>query len=183
MRAAKVLAKFNKKAKEWLADLEKVEAEKIQLRPTEKSWSFAEMYDHVMKVARTYQIPNMKKSITESAKRKKRKNFYGYVVFNTSYRKNAHMKMEEFPKHLIDLFTPVVRSKEDLLKDFKNFIQEVNELEEILNKSTSKDKHHHPLFGDINTKEWFALIEQHIWQHDKQKRKLKEFLKLEQVNS
>ena len=74
MRAAKILAKFNKKAKEWLADLEKVEAEKIQLRPTEKSWSFAEMYDHVMKVARTYQIPNMKKSITESAKRKKRKN-------------------------------------------------------------------------------------------------------------
>ena len=94
MRAAKVLAKFNKKAKEWLADLEKVEAKKIQLRPTEKSWSFAEMYDHVMKVARTYQIPNMKKSITESAKRKKRKNFYGYVVFNTSYRKNAHMKMD-----------------------------------------------------------------------------------------
>ena len=47
------------------------------------------------------------------------------------------MKMEEFPKHLIDLFTPVVRSKEDLLKDFKNFIQEVNELEAFLNKSTS----------------------------------------------
>jgi len=69
-----------------------------------------------------------------------------------------------------------VRSKSDLLKDFKNFIQEVNDLEEILSKSTSKHKHYHPLFGDINTKEWFALIEQHIWQHDKQKRKLKEFL-------
>lgn len=32
------------------------------------------------------------------------------------------------------------------------------------------------MFGDISTKERFALIELHIWQHDKQKEKIKKYL-------
>jgi len=173
-----LLNKFNTKTLEWLDDLEKIDAELIHVKPSKESWSFAEVYDHVMKVSRTYQIPNLKKSVTSSAKRRKRKNRWGFLVFNFRYRKNIHMKMEEFPKRLVELFTPIKRSKEDLLQDFKGFIKEVNELEDLLKKSTKKHKNYHPMFGDINTKEWFALIELHIWQHDKQKRKIKEFLKL-----
>jgi len=182
MKTAYVLDKFNNKAKEWLEDLERVDNEKIQLRPAEKSWSFAEVFDHIMKVARNYQIPNLKKSVSDSPKRKRKKGFFGFAVFNFGYRRNIHLKMEKFPQWMIDLFTPENRSKEDLLKDFKDFIKEVNDLEEILINSTSKNKNHHPLFGDINTKEWFSLIEQHMWQHDKQLRKLKEFLKMKEVN-
>ena len=87
------------------------------------------------------------------------------------------MKMEEFPKPLVTDFTPVSRSKEDLFQDFLAFIEEVNNLEDILHTSTKKQKQYHPMFGDIRTKEWFALIELHIWQHDKQKEKIKKYLK------
>ena len=84
--------------------------------------------------------------------------------------------MENFPTPLVEAFTPEKRSKSKLIKDFKLFIKEVNDLEEILIKSTKKNKQYHPMFGDINTKEWFALIELHIWQHDKQKKSILEFL-------
>jgi len=176
MNTNKLLAKFNSKGKEWLNDLEKINDESIFVNPAQGSWSLAEVYDHVMRVARNYQIPNLKKSITTAAKRKKRKNLTGFAIFNLGVRKDVYMQMEKFPQPLVEAFTPEKRTKIDLLKDFKSFINEVNDLDEILKKSSKENKQYHPLFGDINTKEWFALIELHIWQHDKQKKKILNFL-------
>ena len=177
MRTQKVFDLFDNKVADWLRDLEEVDGAKIHLRPSEKSWSFSEVYDHIMKVARTYQFPNLEKSLTDSADRKKRKSMQAVVVFETTIRKNVHLKLEKFPQDLIEKFTPVKRTKEDLLVDFNKFIQEVNDLKNKVSKSTGQNKQYHPLFGDITTKNWFALVEQHMWQHDKQMRKLKEFLK------
>ncbi len=134
-----------------------------------------------MRVARSYQIPNLKISVTDLAKRNKRKNKYGLAVFDLGYRKNIHMKMEDFPKQLVTDFTPRKQNKAELVNDFIAFIKEVNELEEILNRSNKGNKHYHPMFGDINTKDWFALIELHIWQHDKQKQKIKRYLETEEL--
>ena len=86
MNTNNLLDRFNNKANEWLEDLRMLEEEVIHMRPTEKTWAMSEVYDHVMRVARSYQIPNMKKSVTEHAKRKKRKNKYGITIFNIGYR-------------------------------------------------------------------------------------------------
>ena len=67
--------------------------------------------------------------------------------------------MEKFPKPLVESFTPTKRDKRDLVKDFLSFIKEVNELQDILEKSGKEHKQYHFMFGDINTREWFSLIE------------------------
>lgn len=176
MKTTKLLNLFNKEIKVWLQDLVDMDEEQLFINPAEKSWSLAEVYDHIMRVAREYQIPNMKKSLTADAERKKGKNKYGLAVFNLGIRKDIKMKMETFPQPLVEAFTPQKRDKAELLQDFREFIDEVNNLEELLDQSTKKDKQYHPMFGDINTKEWFALIELHIWQHKKQKKGILEFL-------
>ena len=176
MKTHKLLKIFNKKAIDWLSDLKGIDNQLIHKKPTENSWSYSEVYDHAMRVSRSYQIPNLKTSLTESAERRKRKNKYGIAVFNIGIRKNIEMKMENFPAPLVENFTPVKRSKNELIQDFTSFIQEVNDLEHLLNTSTKDNKHYHPMFGDISTKEWFALIELHMWQHDKQKDKIKKYL-------
>ena len=181
MDAKKMLNLFNRKANEWLVDLRMMDEEIIQIKPTEKSWSISEVYDHVMRVARSYQIPNLKESITESATRKKSKNKYGIAIFNLGYRKNVHIKMEEFPKPLVEAFTPSKRVKNDLINDFLSFIKEVNELQDILEKSGKENKQYHFMFGDINTREWFSLIELHIWLHDKQKAKIKRYIETNEL--
>ena len=177
MNTKKLVSRFNKKANEWVADLSVLDEQLIQIKPNEKSWSLAELYDHVIRVGRTYQIPNLKISITESAERKKNKNKYGIAVFNLGIRKDVKIKMEEFPIPLVEYFTPTKRKKDELVHDFIAFIKEVNALQEILNHSSKANKHYHPMFGDISTKEWFALIELHLWHHDKQREKIKEYLK------
>ncbi len=175
-KTEKVLYKFNKRANDWLADLQALKEEKIQRRPTEKSWSIAELYDHVMRVARTYQIPHFHKSLSDNAERKKRKNKYGIALFNLGIRKKVKIKMEEFPAPLVADFTPQKRKKADLENDFITFIKEVNDLEEILKNSTKQHKQYHPMFGDLTAREWFSLIELHIWHHEKQKDGIKEVL-------
>ena len=177
----KILNQFNKKANEWLVDLRMMDEEVIQIKPSETSWSISEVYDHVMRVARSYQIPNLQKSVTELAKRKKRKNKYGIAIFDLGYRKDVHIKMEEFPKPLVEAFTPAKRDKRDLVKDFLSFIKEVNELQDILEKSGKDHKQYHFMFGDINTREWFSLIELHIWLHDKQKAKIKRYIETKEL--
>ena len=176
MNTTKLLALFNKEIKVWLTDLESMDEALLFVNPNESSWSLAEVYDHIMRVAREYQIPNMKKSLTANAERKKGKNKYGIAVFNLGIRKDIKMKMESFPQPLVTAFTPQKRRKEDLLQDFRVFIEEINDLVPLLLQSTKKDKQYHPMFGDINTKEWFALIELHIWQHKKQKKSILSFL-------
>jgi uncharacterized damage-inducible protein DinB len=69
MNKLKTFDYFNKVANTWLEDLEAKNEEDILINPFEGSWSISELYDHIMKVARTYQIPNFKKSVTT------RKNF------------------------------------------------------------------------------------------------------------
>ena len=181
MDTKKIVDRFNIKANKWLVDLRMMDHEIIHIKPTEKSWSLSEVYDHIMRVARSYQIPNLKKSITDLAKRKKSKNKYGIAIFNLGYRKNMHIKMEEFPKPLVEAFTPKQRNKNELVDDFLAFIKEVNELQEILDNSSKENKHYHPMFGDINTKEWFSLIELHMWHHDKQREKIKRYLETEEL--
>ena len=176
MNSKKLILRFNSRANDWLTELKNIDEDILHIKPNATSWSLAEVYDHVMRVARSYQIPNLKKSSTETAKTKKRKNKYGYAVFNLGVRKNIKMKMEEFPQPLVVDFTPTKRDKNELIEDFTAFIKEVNALEIILSESTKANKHYHPMFGDITTKEWFALIELHIWQHDKQKESIKEYI-------
>jgi len=89
--------------------------------------------------------------------------------------------MEEFPKPLVEAFTPSKRVKNDLINDFLSFIKEVNELQDILEKSGKEHKQYHYMFGDINTREWFSLIELHIWLHDKQKAKIKRYIETNEL--
>jgi uncharacterized damage-inducible protein DinB len=108
MNKLKTFDYFNKVANTWLEDLEAKNKEDILINPFEGSWSISELYDHIIKVARTYQIPNFKKSVTTEVERKKRKNIKGLVIFNLGIKKiNMKVKMENFPKPLVKDFTPI----------------------------------------------------------------------------
>lgn len=174
MKKSKLLNKFNIRARQWLTDLQNYSDAQIAASPTPDSWSLAELYDHIMRVARTYQMPNFHKSMGPDAKLKKKKNLVGLAVFNFGIRKQVKIRMEDFPAVLVENFTPQKRSKEDLIADFEEFIQEVNELHDPLTGSKSAQRHYHPMFGNISTKEWFSLIEIHMSHHEVQRKRIEE---------
>jgi hypothetical protein len=177
MTKQKILAEFNRVAAAWLKELEATSQENLLIKPSEREWCLAELYDHVMRVARTYQIPNFNLSLSPEALRKKRKNIYGLVIFNVGLRKfNTKIRMQDFPAPLVKDFTPITRDKAELIADFEQFIEEVNSLEKILLSCEDRNKHYHPMFGDIKAKDWFALIAVHMIHHEKQKRRINDFV-------
>ncbi len=72
----------------------------LQTNPSLNSWCIAEVYDHIIRVARSYQIPNLKKCLSGELTRRKRKNTYGLAIFNLGIRRQIPIKMEKFPSNL-----------------------------------------------------------------------------------
>ena len=177
-RALKKVTLFNKRAAVWLYDLEQYTNQQIQIRPSKNSWSLSELYDHIIKVALTAQIPHYKKSLTKERKLGTPKNILGYVLFNIGYLPKTKIVMEKFPKELVVKFTPERKNKEELIIDFRVFIKEVNDLKSTLLTTNSKDRHYHPKFGTINAVDWFSLLEIHLRHHERQKKRIIEALTL-----
>lgn len=176
MKKNAAIEKFIKTSREWMEELKKFDDQSIALKPSENQWGIAELYDHIMKVARTYQIYNFHKCLREGVKKGYSKNYIGFVIFDLKYLPNRKMRMESFPTKLVNDFTPILKSKNELIEEFAQFIEEVSSLEKYIVASDSSKKHRHPLFGWINATEWFRLIEIHMAHHLPQRKRISAFV-------
>ncbi|MEM7549605.1 MAG: hypothetical protein AAF363_08020 [Bacteroidota bacterium] len=160
----------------WLADLHKYDADKMSIKPTKKQWCMAELYDHLMKVANTYQLPNFHLCLENGDKLKARKNLRARIIFDLQLLPYRKMKLESFPEEIANSFTPEIKKKPDLLSQFERWIKLVEEESLRLDKIDMAVKHFHPLFGWINAIEWFSLIEIHIRHHTRQKQRIEKLV-------
>lgn len=175
MVASKALNKFNETSEHWLSDLRDYPEEKLGKKPSSNEWSLAELYDHLMRVANTYQIPNFQECLN-SRVTKGKKNFRANIIFDLQLLPYRKMQLESFPENIAKDFTPEIKPKEVLLKEFGDWVKYVEALSEKVTKANPKVKHHHPLFGWINAIEWFSLIEIHIRHHTRQKKRIENFI-------
>ncbi|MEO1049288.1 MAG: DinB family protein [Bacteroidota bacterium] len=167
--------RFVNTTSEWLKALEGYDAEHLKHKPAPDQWSLAELYDHLMRVANTYQIPHFLNCANNGTKRLSGKNYKGMVIFDVDYLPGKKMRMENFPPDIVRDFTPVVKEKNILLKEFEGFIRMVqNDLQTKLMNADTNLKEYHPLFGWINAVEWFSLIEIHIRHHLPQRTRLEQ---------
>lgn len=163
---------FQKISEQWLFDLKNYDEDLLYSKPSEKHWCLAELYDHIMRVAKSYQIPNFHKCIKNDIKEGDSKNMKGYLIFDLNVLPYRKIKMESFPTDIVTNFTPENRDRKELIEDFEKFIQEVKKEAELLNNYDKSIRHFHPFFGMINAKEWFSLIEIHMRHHEVQKKRL-----------
>lgn len=176
MNKKKAIVRFVRTSEEWLNDLKNFKDEQIALKASENQWCLAELYDHIMRVARTYQIPNFRKCLSEGVRKPLAKNYKGFVIFDVNYLPYTKMRMESFPTKIMNDFTPTIKPKQELIEEFESFIEEVKSLESELLSSHSSIKYLHPLFGWINATEWFRLIEIHTRHHLPQRERIKNFI-------
>ncbi len=173
-----VIKRLEKTGSKWLSDFRKFSDDDIIMKSHEKEWCLAELYDHVMRVARTYQIPNFRKALNGGEK-KRPKNIPGYVVFNINYLPERKIKMEDFPSNIVTDFTPVIRGKEELIVDFTELLVGVMRvINETDHHKLRKKKHNHPFFGYISALEWIALVEIHLRHHEQQRQRIMNHLNI-----
>jgi len=166
------IAIFKKRSGKWSMDLQNYSEQQLYYKPHTNQWCLAELYDHIMRVATTYQMPNFHKCIAGDIEKGKSKNSIAYLIFNANIIPYRTIKMESFPENIVTDFTPQILEKKLLEQNFKDFITQIIAKAPILKQSDKKVKHHHPFFGMINATEWFSLVEIHIRHHERQKKRL-----------
>ncbi|MDH7445133.1 hypothetical protein [Aquimarina sp. 2201CG14-23] len=172
MFAKDPIAIFKKRSETWLQDLEHYDQEKLYHKPSSDQWCLAELYDHIIRVAKTYQIPNFHRCIQNDIKEGKSKNSAAYLIFNFNFLPSRTIKMESFPPKIVSNFTPEILERDILENNFREFIIEILAKESLLHQCDRAIKHNHPFFGMINAVEWFSLIEIHMRHHESQKKRL-----------
>lgn len=165
----KHIKRFETKAQEWLNFIEDLDEEMILKNPQPKSWSLSELYDHVIKVATTYQIPHALKATGKEREMRKGQNSFAFLLFDLNVLPRLNIRMENFPPDLVEKFTPEKQSKSGVITNFKEFVQLVGQTASQLKNATKDDKTYHPMFGTITAKKWFRLVEIHLRHHDKQR--------------
>ncbi|WP_298541337.1 hypothetical protein [uncultured Aquimarina sp.] len=163
---------FKKRSEKWYLDLKNYNQESLYYKPSSDQWSLAELYDHIMRVAKTYQLPNFHKCIKNDIKNGKPKNGAAYLIFNLNIIPSRNIKMESFPSKIVVDFTPEILERDRLENNFKEFITETVSMGDLIKNCDTKIKHNHPFFGMINAIEWFSLIEIHMRHHERQKKRL-----------
>ncbi|AXT51056.1 hypothetical protein D1818_09540 [Aquimarina sp. BL5] len=166
------VAVFKKRSEKWYQDLQNYSQESLYHKPSSDQWTLAELYDHIMRVAKTYQLPNFHKCIDNDTRNGKPKNSAAYLIFNLNITPSRNIKMESFPSKIVADFTPEILDRDILENNFKEFIAETISKESLVKKCDTKIKHSHPFFGMINAIEWFSLIEIHMRHHERQKKRL-----------
>ncbi len=167
-----IVAAFEKVSDQWITDFEVYSDELLYHKSSENEWCLAELYDHIMRVARTYQIPNFYKCINGVPESGKPKNAKGYLIFNLNILPYRKIRMQSFPQNIVTDFTPQIRKRTELYADFEDFRKEVIQVSRELETVDYTIKNRHPFFGAINARDWFALIEIHMRHHHPQKKRL-----------
>lgn len=157
----------------WLKFLEAQNGDLLIYKSDNIEWSISELYDHLLKVANTYQLYHFRRCLQAPLLKKGGKNLLGTIIFDWHYLPFFKLQFETFPSSIRGNFAPENKPKELILEEFHEFIRAVKNMKPLLEKSKPDNKQHHPMFGWLNAAEWFYLIEIHFRHHERQKKKLK----------
>lgn len=170
IKKAKAYHGFVTTMERWYQFLKDQNPELLTFKSEGIYWSISELYDHLMKVADSYQLYYFHRCVHAPEKRKFGKNLLGLLIFDFGYVPFFKLKFETFPKSIRGNFVPENKPKEQLMDDFLEFTDHVRNMKPLLEESLLLHKQYHPMFGWLNAAEWFSLIEIHFTHHERQKK-------------
>jgi len=167
----KVLKSFELTVERYLAELTKLNMDKIHRKLNEEDWSIGQMYVHLIQSAFMH-LHNVEQCLAgneSTLNPTKEKTEQGKIVF----------KLEQFPAVRIKVpaspnYTPQPpESMEHLVEGLHSVVERMRNTESVLLQVPVSNKILHPAFGALNAQEWFMLIEMHYRHHFLQLDRLK----------
>lgn len=166
-----VLKSFELTVERYLAELTKLNMDKIHRKLNEEDWSIGQMYVHLIQSAFMH-LHNVEQCLAGSESTLNpamEKTEQGKIVF----------KLEQFPAVRIKVpaspnYTPQPpESMEHLVEGLHSVVERMRNTESVLLQVPVSNKILHPAFGALNAQEWFMLIEMHYRHHFLQLDRLK----------
>ncbi|MEQ6048790.1 DinB family protein [Lysinibacillus capsici] len=170
-RTTEVLKSFELTVERYLAELTKLNMDKLHRKLNEEDWSIGQMYVHLIQSAFMH-LHNVEQCLAgneSTLNPTKEKTEQGKIVF----------KLEQFPAVRIKVpaspnYTPQPpESMEHLVEGLHSVVERMRNTESVLLQVPVSNKILHPAFGALNAQEWFMLIEMHYRHHFLQLDRLK----------
>jgi len=166
-----VLMSFELTVERYLAELTKLNMDKIHRKLNEEDWSIGQMYVHLIQSAFMH-LHNVEQCLAGSESTlnpAKEKTEQGKIVFNLEQFPAVRIKVPASPN-----YTPQPpESMEQLVEGLHSVVERMRNTESVLLQVPVSNKILHPAFGALNAQEWFMLIEMHYRHHFLQLDRLK----------
>lgn len=153
--------------REWL---DTVNDETFMTTPPMGGWSYAEVYDHIMKSSLGSSIALERCTHKNCPPSKKGMGFWGYYLMLTG----------TFPPGKVEVPEAVaakIAPKKIGVEDAKNLIvkvrKRVDDAAKLLPEASDRAKWQHPRLGMLNAAQWFKFIRIHLEHHIKQLGRIK----------
>ncbi len=172
IKTAETLERIEKLTHHYLDELHPLSMEQLKLQSNEDEWSLGQLYLHLIKTALFMQIGNIEKCQSQSADAVDtvgEKTEAGAAIFSLGGFPPVRIKVPASPQ-----YTPEQpASKQQIIDGMQTVLQRMKEIEPLLADISPKCTALHPRLGELNAKEWFALIEMHYRHHLQQLERLK----------
>jgi len=166
-----VLMSFELTVERYLAELTKLNMDKMHRKLNEEDWSIGQMYVHLIQSAFMH-LHNVEQCLAGSESTlnpAKEKTEQGKIVFKLEQFPAVRIKVPASPK-----YTPQPpESMEQLVEGLHSVVERMRNTESVLLQVPVSNKILHPAFGALNAQEWFMLIEMHYRHHFLQLDRLK----------
>ncbi|MCW3089911.1 MAG: DinB family protein [Ferruginibacter sp.] len=166
-----MLNNFNHTIDIWIKALEQYDFIQLCTKPSPNSWSPGQMYKHLVDDT-NYYIGQIKICLSTNE----------HADEEASPFAKTMLLNNDFPDEIIDGnpandYIPQPQSKEQLMMDLIAVKNEMNNLQELIERSSFKGKTKHPGLNYFNANEWFQLAEMHFRHHLRQKKRIDDLLR------
>ncbi len=156
----------------WVDELERYDFVQLCAKPAPNSWSLGQVYMHL--IENTIWFMDQVKTCVSANEN---------AMEDSSPAAKIMFLDNSFPDEVLEgppenANTQQPENKEQLLSDLINLKDKINHVEILISESQSKGKTKHPGLGYLNAVEWFQFAEMHFRHHLRQKKRIDDFLKM-----
>lgn len=171
MQTADILKQFEQTVEIYLGSWDNYTMEQINQKPSEEEWSLGQMYNHLLGVAKNFQLKAIE-LCAQGGGEAKEKTEVGESIFAAGSFPPVKIKLPPLP----ELTPPPVEDKDEVRRLMLQVVDDMRAIQPQLVHIPAENKVEHPRFGALNAKEWFQLSAMHFQHHLRQKQSLEAFL-------
>jgi hypothetical protein len=156
----------------WINELDKYDFISLCAKPSQDNWSIGQVYMHLIKNTEWF-LEQVTICATTNDHDKEKASTAAKEMFHYNSFPDAVL---EGPPENANTSQPL--SKEQLLNDHLRLKDKIHDAETLILKTSFRGKTKHPGLRYFSAGEWFHFAEMHFRHHLKQKKKLDDFLKI-----
>jgi hypothetical protein len=153
----------------WIDTVNQYDFEKIQMKPSEQSWSLGQVGIHLCMASKGFFFKNAEKCLNkEGTQSGKSKKLGAHIIFTFKMLPPVRYEMPQ----QVAVIPRQPESKEQLIAKLEEIKTTASGYIQRIPQSDPELKTKHPFLGWLNTAEWIELCSIHFRHHTAQKKRI-----------